>query len=1191
MPDLIPDGLIPDAAARARALDTTASFIVEAPAGSGKTGLLIQRFLKLLASNTVEDPAEVLAITFTRKATAEMRDRVFLQLERADNQSEPASPFDRETNTLARAVLAKSHALGWDLLEDARSLNIRTIDSVCAEIARGLPILAGSGGGLTPVEDAASLHAEAARRTLMLLGEVAATDPTLDTALASILLHRDGNLANCESLIAQMLATRDQWGELIPLSGAQLTEPFLDTVVLPRLDRALELAVCRALTRLGQLVPAPILAQLSLLAAEMAEAAGYKGAANPVALCRDRRQSPAERAEDLDHWRALIHLIVKPSKPRDWRKAVSGNIIGFEILKHHQAELKEIIADLSATPGLVEELCRIEALPPAQYPRDQWPTAKALFRVLSRALVELQLVFAAHQQSDFTESALQAKSALRRPGALDDLRTSRTLALQHLLVDEMQDTSSSQYELIQLLTQSWDGHSQTVFLVGDPKQSIYLFRQARVERFVQTMRTGLLGDIPVEPLHLTANFRSQQALVQAFNTTFAALFPTTPDPTRPELVPYRQAHPIRPAIAQLTSNPGPPGLASETWVRDASTPAQTWHTTLIPYTPDRALCASLKQSQTLADAAEIRRLIFDQRAHSPAATIAVLVRNRTHLLAVVTALKAAPAIPFRAVNIEPLGERREILDLLALTRALLHPADRTAWLALLRTPWVGLTLADLHQLAGADDPTLAQSPILHLLETRGDLLTPDGIARLEPFWPTITAALAARPTQPLSRTLARTWRAFDAPLYAQPEQLENITRFFQLLDELEPQSAAGQGTVDLETLATRLARLYATPSPIPHAIDLSTIHNSKGLEWDVVFVPALGSPGRNSQSRLLSWLETDSGTEPESDEVAPGILAPIQPRGKPAQQLNAWMNSIEAGRAAAERTRLFYVACTRARERLHLFATLAKKASGELSPPANTLLAAAWPAAESHFQHEIPLPEPATLALAAAAEPTSPRLIQRIPEPPIRVPQVSNLRPGFSTPPSNFPRPEGSFTARTFGNTLHAFLEQLTSRLAGSLSAAALLAELPAWSPRINAVLRSSGLSPAQVTLLATDVLRGLTNTLTSPEGLWLLFPHPQSTAESTLTTGINDDKPTTLRLDRTFLAGPSPGSSATTHLWIIDYKTASHSRQNLDQFLAREEQKYAPQLETYATVLASQGKPICKALFYPMLPHLHLLP
>ena len=112
----------------------------------------------------------------------------------------------------------------------------------------------------------------------------------------------------------------------------------------------------------------------------------------------------------------------------------------------------------------------------------------------------MQVVFAQRGECDFAELGLVARAALRRDGAVDDLNAALGMRLQHLLVDEMQDTSTSQYELIQLLTQGWDGHGQTVFLVGDPKQSIYLFRQARVERFVRTMQTEMLGGHQSQPL-------------------------------------------------------------------------------------------------------------------------------------------------------------------------------------------------------------------------------------------------------------------------------------------------------------------------------------------------------------------------------------------------------------------------------------------------------------------------------------------------------------------------------------------------------------------------------------------------------------------------------------------------------------------------------------------------------------------
>ncbi len=172
----------------------------------------------------MEQPEQVLAITFTVKATAEMRERVLAQLEaaaRGDALKRDAA-FERETRRLAEAVLQRDAAMGWGLLENPRRLKIRTIDSVCAEIARSLPVLSGGGGGQTPVEDAMPMYREAARRTLMQLG---GKDAELDEALRTVLLHRDGSLAECERLLMEMLPLRNQWGELVPLLGrAEMTD-------------------------------------------------------------------------------------------------------------------------------------------------------------------------------------------------------------------------------------------------------------------------------------------------------------------------------------------------------------------------------------------------------------------------------------------------------------------------------------------------------------------------------------------------------------------------------------------------------------------------------------------------------------------------------------------------------------------------------------------------------------------------------------------------------------------------------------------------------------------------------------------------------------------------------------------------------------------------------------------------------
>jgi len=1171
---------LPDAEAREQALDIRASWIVEAPAGSGKTGLLIQRYLKLLGNSDgansggeepVESPEQVLAITFTKKAAAEMRDRVLAQLQAAACDEPPANPFDRETRPLAMAVLERSRTLGWQLLGQPARLNIRTIDSVCSEIARSLPLLSGSGGPRTTVEDAAPLYATAARRTFLQLG---GNDADLHRALHTVLLHRDGNLPECERLLAEMLQHREQWGGLVPLGRQRLDDAFLDAHVLPRLERALEQAICTALSQLAKTVPAGILSQLSTAAAEMAHLDGHKGATSPIAVCAGRHAPPGETAADLEHWRALMHLLVTPST-QTWRKVFHPHIVKFEIAKSEQAYLKSLVERLHDRDDLLRAICRLGTLPPAKYPPEQWVVAKALFRILNRALAELQLVFAERGECDFAELSLAARTALRHDEGTRDLESASSIHLQHLLVDEMQDTSSSQYELIQMLTRSWDGHSQTVFLVGDPKQSIYIFRQARVERFLATMRSGLLGDLPLGRLRLTANFRSQASLVGEFNADFASIFPAVRNLQHPEDVPFVAAVPVREA---------------------SQSAGRVWHTATLAD-------PSTRKRQRESDAAAIRRIVEDWRAKPLPANrdtpwkIAVLTRSRSHLDEIVAEFKRGPAIPYRAVEIDPLDERPEVMDLFALTRALLHPADRVAWLAILRAPWCGLTLADLHMLTGADDPAFAERTVMHLLAERGHLLADDACERLARIWPVLEAALAATRRLPLAQTVERTWRSLGGDSALTEAQLANAVRYLELLDQLEAE--AETSTLDLATLTRRLNRLYAAPDLHPAAVELVTIHKAKGLEWDVVIVPALDRIAARDRSRLLTWIELDN-TAPsgedgsQEDRTAHILLAPIAGKGEDSADLNRWIAGIRGAREAAERKRLFYVACTRAQEELHLFAAPGLSAKGEVQRRVGSLLEAAWPAAEAEFV-AVPAaraPQPATaeeevFAIAASPEPAT---LRRLPlgfDPATRFtssrsPQETRTDPG--PPAQPFERPEGSFAARAFGNTVHAFLESITRKLANGQSEAELLQALPSWTPRIAAVLRAEGLPPATVERLGQQTLHALTSTLNDPTGLWLLSPHEGAATEYALTA--RSAQHGNIRIDRIFRAGPEPLPSGSTHLWIVDYKTTTHGSEGLDAFLASERAKYAPQLETYASVLReTKGAPAIRlALYYPML-------
>src|SRR5512142_3317450 len=148
-----------DAQQRERALEATTSFIVQAPAGSGKTELLVQRFLALLA--VVREPENIVAITFTRKAAGEMRARVAEGLRDAATLPPPEEEHKRQRWKLAHSVLARDEKRGWKLLESPGRLRIVTIDSLCHGIARLMPWTSELGSVRDVSEKAGDLYAAA----------------------------------------------------------------------------------------------------------------------------------------------------------------------------------------------------------------------------------------------------------------------------------------------------------------------------------------------------------------------------------------------------------------------------------------------------------------------------------------------------------------------------------------------------------------------------------------------------------------------------------------------------------------------------------------------------------------------------------------------------------------------------------------------------------------------------------------------------------------------------------------------------------------------------------------------------------------------------------------------------------------------------------------------------------------------
>ena len=480
--------LTPDHAARRRALDPLRSFIVEAPAGSGKTELLTQRVLKLL--DCVELPEQVLAITFTRKAAAEMRQRIVETLRAASSPRPDLPPHRRESIELAQAVLLRSARLGWSLTEQTQRLRILTIDALNASLARQLPLLTGGVVSVRVADSADHLYRQAARRT----AESLADDGPLGAALRQLLEVADNSLTTLESWLAAALPQRDRWIRELGSSAGESLAARVEAN-LARLHRAYS-------DRLDKLAGRDDTETLRTLL-------DWRG---EVATEASRTVQGGDRPEFWTEAALLLLTARGTWRQRFTRKEGFGSEAG-----GRRDEVINLQSRFRAAPGLLEALAAVASLPPQTLDDGQRAALDALLPLLKRLLAELKLVFAASECVDHAELALAAQEALGAVDAPSDLLLALDRRIQHILVDEFQDTSHLQWGLIERLTAGWQpGDGRSLFLVGDPMQSIYRFRDADLSLFLRAWQQGI-GELRLEPLRLGLNYRSTSEIVDWVN--------------------------------------------------------------------------------------------------------------------------------------------------------------------------------------------------------------------------------------------------------------------------------------------------------------------------------------------------------------------------------------------------------------------------------------------------------------------------------------------------------------------------------------------------------------------------------------------------------------------------------------------------------------------------------------------------
>ena len=1113
---------IVDLAARETALDPTRSFCVTAPAGSGKTELLIQRYLALLAR--VEKPEQVLAITFTRKAAAEMRERILQALEDAINDSPCESVHQQTTRALAVAALDADNAKQWNLVRNSSQMNIKTIDSFCGALTRQMPVLSQFGGQASVTDFADDLYREAVQELFSLLGN----EGGVSDDLKSLMSHFDNDWSRLQDLLISMLGRREQWSTSLGVHhDPDEAEQYLLEMVTALVDEAL----------------ADLAQKLTPYSSELLQLKNYaaQNLGEPILSA-----FPALSSVDLPVWNDFRQLLLTADKAGKWRAQINVRM-GFPAGKgekeQYKTRLKALISELVEIDGLLEDLVSVSSLPRITANSESWAMVVHLSRILPMLSAQLLLVFQRHGRVDHTQVALSALDALGTDDSPTELALRMDYQLQHLLLDEFQDTAINQYQLVTRLTRGWGdynhanpGSPRSIMIVGDGMQSIYGFRNANVGLFLRAKAEGFNG-VGLEHLGLQSNFRSEQGVVDWVNDCFSQAFPAHDNITRSQIS-YTTASAVKPL---------------------KMTPAVTVHS----FRGDSAA-----QQEVDFICGEVQRGVADPDCKS----IAVLARTRPHLQSILSTLKTL-GVEYSAQDIDSLASSHVIVDIMSLCRALHNPADSVAWMALMRAPWCGLTLADLHALR-------SQSRDLSPWQTLNDrkslaALSEDGRQRLSHLSHALLTANQSRDRLGLRVWIEQLWLTLGGPATLEsPAQLDDAERFFTLLEQAEME---GEG-LNLDWLESHLQRLYVKAESPDSKIEVMTLHKAKGLEFDWVIIPSMQKMTRSNTRPLLNWDEHNGASGHH------GFLLAANDHSSPDEpNLYNYLELQRAKKELEETTRLLYVGATRAASRLILTASLKYNEEKEQysAPPARSLLGRIWPIVEAQMQQH----EPISLTESLTSPPRGNLRRIKVIEP--RGLAVENTpSSAASMHESNIPKRSVNRVERAVGTVVHLVLEQLSYQpsLPKGLTDSGLACADPAhWKFE----LRRLGLNGKELVAAVETVGESVGAVLNDERGRWLLSAaHLDASSELALSYAGAKGQLARVIIDRTFI------DAETGIRWLVDYKNSRPLQgESLQHFCQREEETYTLQLTLYKNVLLSMGpEPIQCALYFTALGSLHLL-
>ena len=833
----------PDGAARAFAIDPRNNVVLEASAGTGKTSVLVWRYVNLLKAGV--EPGNILAITFTRKAAAEMRERIVRELKAAAARSE----FDK----------AK-----WNEIRDRLGeIAISTIDAFSLSLLREFPLEADLDPGFEMADETEvpRLIEASLDQSLRIFAGLAKHDPDVALVLAQLGVSR--TRAGLASLLERRLVAWDALNRFLASGPRDLTA---------------EVVCRRAATSLQDALRA-VPGGLSQFLAD-----GPVGHPRYQMFARDLQRLPdLERAGDASI-RALVDRVAAHFLTNDGNPRKGGGIPPYSTARDYpsvEAARRHRAAVFQIAPHIERVVFA--------FTRDlNVVLARGVRRMFAISLEQYRKALDERSALDFSDVLQHALDLLRQMDEFSQSRFRLESRYHHVLVDEFQDTSRAQWELVSLLIQSWGeglglATQPSIFIVGDRKQSIYRFRDAEVAVLQQAGRY-------IEGLRPAGDPR------RAISRSFRAL---------PELLEL---------VNELFSDMSRSGGRADdfTYVETDRFPIDGARDTMrgpvlgLAVAEDPVACAS-------AVAAEIQRIlteetIRDRKTGVPRGArpgdIAILFRSRAshrefeHELE----LRGIPTYVYKGLGF---FDADEIKDLSALMRYLAEPGSDLRAAAFLRSRFVRISDRGLAQL-GTKPAAALMDP--RPPETMGGLGDEDRRvllyvrARINEW---LAQADRVPPADLIEQLLPATAYAYELRGPRRQQAWENLKKMRGLVRRIQ-----NRGYATLARIADHIDSLTAgdESNAVIEALDavnLMTVHASKGLEFPVVFVVNLAK-GATGPPRPIRVIVDGEGGEP-SVSVGPFVSE---------------TDEAEREREKHETRRLLYVALTRARDRLYLSSVL-----------------------------------------------------------------------------------------------------------------------------------------------------------------------------------------------------------------------------------------------------------------------------